>query len=131
MAVNRMPLDDAGIPELVRRLGDDSKRLAGNEVRLAKLEVRESLHLAGRGAVRLAMAFGIGVVALVAFTVFAIALIAHLAGGKPWVGGVVVGLLELGLAVILVKRGRAAFADAPYSLEETRAGMHAITRSRD
>ena len=45
------PIDpDVGIPDLVRRLTDDSRRLVGDEVRLAKLELQESVHTGTRGA---------------------------------------------------------------------------------
>ena len=40
---------DTGIPDLIRRLTDDSKRLVTDEVQLAKLEAKESLHHAARG----------------------------------------------------------------------------------
>ena len=40
--VNPVQVDpDAGIPDLIHRLTDDSKRLMSDEVRLAKLEVKE------------------------------------------------------------------------------------------
>ena len=65
-----VPIDpDAGIPDLIRRLVDDSRRLAQNEVRLAKLELRESARSATRGGIWLGIAFGAGVVALVGLTV--------------------------------------------------------------
>ena len=59
---------DAGIPDLFRRLTDDSKRLAIDEVRLAKMELRESVSNGVRGSVWLAVSLAIGVVALVALT---------------------------------------------------------------
>ena len=59
---------DAGIPDLFRRLTDDSKRLVSDEVRLAKLEISESVHAGARGALWLALAFGVGVVGMVGFT---------------------------------------------------------------
>jgi hypothetical protein len=114
---------DAGIPDLIRQLGDDSKRLVSDEVRLAKLEMKESLHRAGRGAVRLAVAFGVGVVMLVAMTVFLATLIGRLAAGHMWVGALVTGLLELAVAVVLLKKGFAAFAEPSYTLEATRESL--------
>ena len=50
---------DTGIPDLIRRLTDDSKRLVSDEVRLAKLEARDSLHRAARGGIWLALALGV------------------------------------------------------------------------
>jgi Mn-dependent DtxR family transcriptional regulator len=49
---------DVGIPDLIRRLTDDSKRLASDEVQLAKLELSESIHSVSRGTLWLAVAFG-------------------------------------------------------------------------
>ncbi|HVE35821.1 MAG TPA: phage holin family protein [Gemmatimonadaceae bacterium] len=121
MAVQRMPVDpDAGIPDLISRLGDDSKRLVMDEVHLAKLEVRENLSRAGRGAVRLGIAFGVGVVALVALTLLLATLIGRLAAGHMWIGAVVTGIVELAIAAWLIKRGLSAYAEPSYTLEQTR-----------
>ena len=121
MAVQRMPVDpEAGIPDLISRLGDDSKRLVLDEVQLAKLEVRESISRAGRGALRLGIAFGVGVVALVALTLLLATLIGRIAAGHMWIGAVITGLLELATALWLIKRGLSAFKEPSYSLEQTR-----------
>lgn len=121
MAVQRMPVDpDAGIPDLVSRLGDDSKRLVMDEVQLAKLEVREGLSQAGRGALRLGIAFGIGVVALVASTLLLATLIGRLAAGHMWIGALITGVIELAIAAWLIKRGLSAFKEPSYTLEQTR-----------
>ena len=127
MAVNRMPVDpETGIPDLIHRLGDDSKLLVSDEVRLAKLEVTESIHDAGKGAMRLGVSFGVGVVALVAFTLLLATLIGRLARGHMWVGAIVTGILELVVAVYLINRGKSVFMRPSYSLEETREGLKVI-----
>ena len=127
MGVNRMTVDpDTGIPDLIHRLGDDSKRLVTDEVHLAKLEMGENVRRAGKGAVRLGIAFGIGVVALVAFTLLFATLIGRLAAGHMWVGALVTGVLELAVAVYFINRGKAAFKEPSYSFEETREGLKAI-----
>ncbi|HEY2376968.1 MAG TPA: phage holin family protein [Gemmatimonadaceae bacterium] len=124
MAIERIAIDpDAGIPHLVRQLGEDSKRLVADEVRLAKLEMTESVHRAGRGAVQLAVAFGIGIVMLVALTIFLVTLIGRLAAGHMWVGAIVTGLLELAASVVLLRRGLGVIRQPSYSLEETRAAL--------
>lgn len=124
MAIERLPTDpDAGIPELVRQLGDDSKRLVADEVRLAKLEMKESLQRAGRGAVRLAVAFGIGIVTLVALTVFVATLIGRLAAGHMWVGAIVTGLVELAIAAVLLRKGLGTLKEPSYTLEDTRGAL--------
>jgi uncharacterized membrane protein YqjE len=124
MGAQRMPVDpDAGIPDLIHRLGDDSKRLMSDEVRLAKLEMRDSVARAGKGVLWLGVAFGIGVVALVALTLLLSTLIGRVASGHMWVGALVTGILELGLALVLIKKGLAAFAAPSYTLEQTRASL--------
>jgi uncharacterized membrane protein YqjE len=121
MAVQRMPVDpDAGIPDLISRLGDDSKRLVMDEVHLAKLEVRESISRAARGALRLGIAFGVGVVALVALTLLLATLIGRISAGHMWIGAAITGVVELAIAIWLITRGLAAFKEPSYTLEQTR-----------
>jgi uncharacterized membrane protein YqjE len=124
MGAQRMPVDpDAGIPDLIHRLGDDSKRLMSDEVRLAKLEMKDNVARAGKGVLWLGISFGIGVVALVALTLLLSTLIGRLASGHMWVGALVTGILELVLAMVLIKKGLAAFAAPSYTLEQTRASL--------
>ena len=111
---------DLGIPDLIRSLGEDSKRLVRDEMRLAKLEVRESMHDAARGSMWLGVAFGIGVVALVALTVLLAAALGAVFGGNYWAGALITGALELIVAALLIKHGVASFKEADYTLEETR-----------
>jgi uncharacterized membrane protein YqjE len=121
MAVQRMPIDpDVGIPDLIHRLSDDSKRLVSDEVRLAKLEASESVRRAGRGVVWLGIAFGIGVVGMVAFTLFVATLIGRLVNGHMWLGALVAGVIDLALAAWLVMRGIGALKKPSYTLVETR-----------
>jgi uncharacterized membrane protein YqjE len=124
VAIDRISTDpDAGIPDLLRQLGDDSKRLVADEVRLAKLEMQESMQRAGRGAVQLAVAFGIGIVMLVALTIFLATLIGRIANGHMWVGALVTGLIELAVAAVLLRRGLGVIREPSYSLEATRAAL--------
>ena len=114
---------NAGIPDLVRRLTDDSKRLVADEVRLAKIETKEGLHRATRGALWMALAFGAGVVMLVALTLFVATLIGRLANGHMWIGALVTGLLELGAGAYCLKRAFASYAEPSYSMVETRHSL--------
>jgi hypothetical protein len=124
VAINRMPVDpDVGIPDLIHRLTDDSKHLINDEVRLAKLEMRDTLHSGARGAVWLGVGFGIGVVALVAFTLFLATLIGRIAAGHMWVGALVTGVLELGVALVLFKRGKQSLTEPAFTLPETRNAL--------
>lgn len=118
---------DAGIPDLIRRLTDDSKRLVADEVRLAKLELGENIHAGARGALWLTLAFGVGVVGMVALTIFVATLIGRAVNGHMWLGAVVVGVLELVVGVVLVKKGMAAFGEPSYTLAETRDSLKDTT----
>lgn len=124
MGVQRMPVDpNSGIPDLISRLGDDSKRLMRDEVQLAKLELRDSLKRSTRGAMWLGVAFGIGVVALVALTLLVTTLIGRLAAGHMWLGALVTGALELIVAGVMIRRGVATLGEPSYSLEQTRKSI--------
>lgn len=118
---------DVGIPDLIRRLTDDSKRLAGDEVRLAKLELADSIHSATRGTLWVALAFGAGVIGAAAFTVFLAAVIGRLFNFNYWVGALVTGALELGVGYLLIKRGIKALARPSYTFEETRESLKDTT----
>lgn len=121
MGVQRMQVDpDSGIPDLVSRLGDDSKRLMRDEVQLARLELRDAMHRSARGGMWLGVAFGVGVVALVALTMLAVTLIGRLAAGHMWVGALVTGIVELIIAAVLIRRGVSTLGEPSYSLEKTR-----------
>lgn len=129
MSANRVVIDpDIGIPDLVRQLGDDSRRLVEDEVRLARIEVKESVRRAGKGAMWLGVAFGVGVVALVALTLLLVTLIGRLASGHMWVGALVTGIIELAVAMLLFRRGASALREPSYSLEETRTEVRETAR---
>lgn len=117
----RAPIDpNVGIPDLVRRLAEDSKRLLGDEVRLGKLEIKESVKQASKGVMWMALAFGVGVVMLVALTLMLATLIGDLASGHMWAGAIVTGIIELAAAAWLIKKGVGALATDAYTLPQTR-----------
>lgn len=113
---------DAGIPDLVRRLTDDSKQLAGDEIRLAKLEIAESLRTSARGTMWLGVAFGVSVIGASALTI-ALAALFRLALGNWWAGAALTGVLELAVGAWLVKRGLGYFASPSYTFEESRESL--------
>jgi hypothetical protein len=125
----RVPVDpNTGIPDLIRDLAEDSKRLLKDEVQLAKLETKESVRRASKGTLRMALAFGIGVVTLVGLTLLLATLIGQLANGHMWVGALITGVLELGVALFLIRRGTGAFKEPSYTLEETREAVKETAR---
>jgi uncharacterized membrane protein YqjE len=114
---------DTGIPDLIRRLTDDSKRLVTDEVQLAKLETKDSLHRATRGVLWMALAFGAGVIMLVALTIFIATLVGRVDNGHMWLGALVTGIVELALGGWLVKKGVSTFGSTSYTLTETRGAL--------
>jgi hypothetical protein len=114
---------EIGLPDLVKRLTDDSKRLVKDEVQLAKLETREATKIAAKGVLWLGLAFGVGIVMLIALTIAIASGIGEIANGNMWLGALITGALWIGLGLWLIKRGVAAFAEPSYTLEETRAEL--------
>jgi len=127
MAVDRTLDPEHGIPELIHRLRDDSKRLLTGELRLAKLEVHDGIRQGGKDLLWLASAFGAAVVALVALTLVLVTLIGRFASGHMWIGAMVVGVIEVGLGLTLIKRGGGALREPSYSLVETRGSLKGTT----
>jgi hypothetical protein len=113
---------DSGIPDLIRRLTDDTKRLANDELRLAKMEATDGLHAAMKGTLWLAVGFGAGVVTLVAVTVLLVAGLGELLGNY-WAGALAAGLLELVVGALLLRRGLGAYRTPAYTLPATRAQL--------
>ena len=118
-----MTVSDPGIPDLIRRLSDDSKRLVADEVNLAKIEARESLSRATRGVVWLTFAFLVAIVMVVALTLFLSTLIGRAVNGHMWVGALITGVLEIALGAYLIKRGIAAITEPSYTLEASRLAL--------
>lgn len=114
---------DNGIPGLVRSLTMDSKRLASDELRLAKLELNESVHTAVRGGVWMALALAIAIIAVVALTVLLIAAVARMMGRNYWAGALIIGVIELMVGWLLVRRGVVAVKEPSLTLEESRASL--------
>jgi len=115
---------EVGLPDLVKSLTDDSKRLVKDEVLLAKLEAKEAVKTAGKGALWMGVAFGVGIVMLIALTIALASGIGEIANGNMWLGALLTGAIEIGLGVWLMKRGVSAFGKPSYTLAETRAEVN-------
>ena len=123
----QIPLENnPGITDLAKQLAGDAKHVVAEEAHLAKLELSNSVHRAGHGAMWLGAAFGTTVVALVAFTIFLTAAIGRAVNGNYWVGAFLTATVELIVGWLLIKRGLRDFTSAPYSLPETRQGLQLL-----
>ena len=114
---------DTGIPDLIHRLADDSKRLVTDEVRLAKIELKASMSRATKGAIWMAVALGVSVVMLVALTLFVATLIGRMVNGHMWVGALITGAIELVAGYYMIKRGVLAVSEPSYTLEASRLAL--------
>ena len=114
---------DVGIPDLIRRLTSDSRRLVTDEVQLARLEAKDSLHRATRGVLWLTLAFGAAVIMLVAITLLLTSLLGRLMNDHMWFGAIVTGVIELAIGAWLLKKGLSAYTEPSYTLEQTRASL--------
>ena len=124
MAARPVHVDpEIGLPDLVKSLTDDSKRLVKDEVRLAKLEAKEAVKTAGKGVLWLGLAFGVGIVMLIALTIALASGIGEIANGNMWLGALLTGAIEIGLGIWLIKKGVMSFTEPSYTLEETRAEL--------
>ena len=118
------PVDpNTGIPDLVRRLAEDSKRLAGDEVRLAKLELHQSVRSGASGSIRLVLAAAFAVVAAVALTVLLIAAVATALNHNYWAGALIVGAVELVAGILALRHGVRAVQSPSYSLQASRESL--------
>ncbi len=123
MSTRVIPTDpDVTIPGLIDRLRDDSKRLLRDEVELGKLEVSDAIHQAGRGALWLGVALGVGVIALVAFTVLLSTVLGRIFDSL-WGGTLLAGALELLIGGWIALRGVRRLKEPPYTLEQSRATL--------
>jgi uncharacterized membrane protein YqjE len=111
---------DATVGDLVGRLKDDSRRLVRDEVRLAKMEIADSVKTAGRGALWVGIAFGTTVLAMVALAVLMATGFGRLFGAL-WAGTLVAAALLIVGGGLLAFGGIRILSDQPYTLEETRA----------
>ena len=114
---------ESGIPGLIRSLGDDSKRLVEDEVRLAKLELHENVRQGVSGSIQLALALAFGIVAAVALTVLLIAAIGAVFGHNYWAGALIVGAAEVGVGVLMLRRGAHVVKSPEYSMPESRESL--------
>jgi hypothetical protein len=119
----------AGVVELVRQLSDDSRRLARDEIRLAKLEMADTLRSGGQGAMVMSVAFGASVIALSALTICVIAALT-LAIGKVWIAALITGCVEILLGFLLVRRGAHDFEGISHSVTDNGPRRHGRTRAK-
>ena len=97
-------VDDATVAELVKRLSEQTSRLARQEVELAKAELGEKGKRAGQGAGMFGGAGVFGLYALGALTAAAILALATAVAG--WLSALIVALVYGAIAGVLALTGK-------------------------
>lgn len=118
----RRDINDFSIGELLRQMSDDASHLVQQEMALARGEVREALADVRRAAVGFALAALVALPGLMALTAFLVVVLAG-ATGSWAMATLVVGVALLGIAGLMVQRGRRALASRNVTLPETRESL--------
>lgn len=116
--VTRSPAEEASLPELVRRLGDQLSTLIHDELRLAQAELQEKGKKAGVGVgmfggAGMLVFYGVGLLITAVTLALALAL-------EPWLAALIVGVVLLAVAGVLGLLGKQKVQQAiPPVPEET------------
>ena len=92
-------------------------------MRLAKLELHESVRTSVDGSIRLALALAFGIIAAVALTLLLIVAVSAALGRHYWAGTLIVGALELVAGVLMLRRGASAVKSPTYPLQASRESL--------
>jgi uncharacterized membrane protein YqjE len=86
----------------LRRLSDDATRLVRQEIALAKVELRESVSVLGKSAVKVGIAAGLALLGGLAAVAFLIIALGDLIDNY-WLSALIVSVVLLGIAAIMGK----------------------------
>ena len=110
---------DRGLADLLRRLGDEASALVRSEVKLAKLEMRESARELAGDSVLLFVALGLGVLGIGALTAAIIMILGEILGDRYWLAALLVAVVFLLAALLAAKRGIAGLKSGAIKPEVT------------
>lgn len=130
----------SSIPELLRQLSDDGSRLVQQEIRLAKVELREDAANAANGAGKIGAATVLALPGLLALTAAAIIGLSFLVGSS-WLSALIVGVIVLAVAGLLLRSAISSFRsglvpretvetlreDVAWAKRETRHARHEMS----
>lgn len=93
---------EPAIGDLLRQLSDDASRLIRQEMTLAKVEVRQSVSQAGKGAARIGIAAAFALLGGMAAVAFLIIGLGDLLGNY-WLSALIVSVALLAIAAVMGK----------------------------
>lgn len=117
VAAARANGDGRSMGELFKDLATGTQTLVSQEIRLAKLEITESIKNAGLGAGLFAGAAVFGLVGLIALAFTLVAVLSLFL--PPWLAGLIVTVLFFGVAGALALIGKNRLSKANPAPEET------------
>jgi uncharacterized membrane protein YqjE len=115
----RTQQEDQSLGELLKRLSNDTGDLISQEVALAKAELKESAANIGKGATKLVVAWMFGMTGFLAITAFAIIALGGATGGHYATWALVVGAVEMVIAVIAANGARKSMRPSEIKPDET------------
>lgn len=114
---------DRSLTALLRDLSDGTAQLVRQEIRLAKAETVEGLRQARGGAVQLAIAAGLGLMAAGALLAAIIVGLGDLLDGKMWLSALIVAVVLGVLAFMFLKRGTSALSPSKLLPDQTASSI--------
>lgn len=114
---------DAGLPELISRLTDQSSTLFRRELDLAKTEIKQEVQRAGKAGGLFGGAAFVGLLAAILLSFAAAWALGDLDFLNPALGFLIVGLVYAIVAGVLAMSGKSAAEDVDPSLPETQASI--------
>jgi MFS family permease len=113
---SRRVTDEATVAELVKRLSEQTSKLARQEIELAKAELGEKGKRAGQGAGMFGSAGMLGLYAVGALTAAAILALATAMAG--WLAALIVGVVYGAIAGVLALTGKSKVKEATPPIPE-------------
>jgi uncharacterized membrane protein YqjE len=116
------PIDaEQSLGELVSRMTSDISDLFSTQLQLAKVEIKEELTTAGKGA---GMLGGGAIAAYFSLLLVSLAVVWGLAEAMPgWVAFLIVGLVYAAVAAVLYAKGREQISSVKPVAEQTTASL--------
>ena len=115
----RTQQNDSSLGELLKRLSNDTGDLIGQEIALAKAELKESAANVGKGVTKFAVAWMFGMTGFLAITAFLIIGIGGAIGGRYATSALIVGVVEMIIAAIAANGARKAMRPSEIKPTET------------
>lgn len=110
---------DAGLPELISRLTDQSSTLFRQEIELAKTELKQEIRVAGKAGGLFGGAALVGFLAALLLSFAAAWALGDLSFLNPALGFLIVGVIYAVIAAVLGLQGRSTAQDVDPSLPQT------------